>query len=168
MSGKAIKGRRGGAERSKLALDGKWRSPPTGAGDRPPDGRDEDSGGARTQEPGRAAACNGTSPVGVMLGFAEQQLKGAFMAKRATKKSAKKPAAKKRAAKRELISPRGDKRYIRRDAAGRIKESDDVSRSLSQDRRRKAKKAAKSGQGDRGDRKPASKAPARKKTRAKR
>ena len=39
------------------------------------------------------------------------------MAKRATKKSPKKPAAKKRAAKRELISPRGDKRYIRRDAA---------------------------------------------------
>jgi hypothetical protein len=96
------------------------------------------------------------------------------MAKRATtkkatmKKAAKKPAAKKPAAKRELISPRGDKRYIRRDAAGRIKESDDVSRSLSQDRRRKAKKAAKSGQGDRGDRKPASKALARKKTRAKR
>ena len=121
----------------------------------------------RTQEPGRAAACNGTSPVGVMLGFAERQLKGAFMAKRATKKSAKKPAAKKRAAKRELISPRGDKRFIRRDAAGRIKESDDVSRSLSQDRRKKAKKAAKPGQGDRGDRKPASKTKARKKTRAK-
>ena len=79
------------------------------------------------------------------------------------RKPAKKPAAK-----RELISPRGDKRYIRRDAAGRIRESDDVSRSLSQDRRRKAKKAAKSGQGDRGDRKPASKASARKKTRAKR
>ena len=89
------------------------------------------------------------------------------MAKRATKKSAKKPAAKKRAAKRELISPHGDKRFIRRDAAGRIKESDDVSRSLSQDRRKKAKKAAKSGQGDRGDRKPASKTKARKNTRAK-
>ena len=88
------------------------------------------------------------------------------MVKRATKKSAKKPAAKKRAAKRELISPRGDERFIRRDAAGRIKESDDVSRSLSQDRRKKAKKAAKPGQGDRGDRKPASKTKARKRTRA--
>jgi hypothetical protein len=55
--------------------------------------------------------------------------------------------------KRELIAPRGDKRYIRRDAKGRIKESEDVGRSLSQDRRRKAKKVAKSGQGDRGDRK---------------
>ena len=85
------------------------------------------------------------------------------MVQPATKKSAKK-----RAAKRELISPRGDKRFIRRNARGRISENDDVSRSLSQDRRRKAKKAAKPGQGDRGDRKPASKAPARKKTRAKR
>ncbi len=91
------------------------------------------------------------------------------MAKRATKKAAaKKTARKKTAAKRELIAPRGDKRYIRRDARGRIQESDDVSRSLSQDRRRKAKKSAKPGQGDRGDRKPASKAAARKKTRAKR
>ena len=66
----------------------------------------------------------------------------------------KKPARKKTAAKRKLIAPRGDKRYIRRDAKGRIKESDDVSRSLSQDRRRKAKTKAASGQGDRGDRKP--------------
>ena len=58
------------------------------------------------------------------------------------------------ARKRELIAPRGDKRYIRRDAKGRIKESDDVGRSLSQDRRRKAKTVAKPGQGDKGDRKP--------------
>jgi hypothetical protein len=83
------------------------------------------------------------------------------MAKRATKKETRKPAAK-----RQLIAPRGDKRYIRRDAKGRISESDDVSRSLSQDRRRKAKKAAKPGQGDRGDRKPA-KSSSKKKTRAK-
>lgn len=60
----------------------------------------------------------------------------------------------KMASKRELIAPRGDKRYIRRDAKGRIKESDDVGRSLSQDRRRKAKTVAKPGQGDKGDRKP--------------
>ena len=53
----------------------------------------------------------------------------------------------KAASKRELIAPRGDKRYVRRDAKGRIKESDDVGRSLAQDRRRKAKTAAKSGQG---------------------
>jgi hypothetical protein len=58
------------------------------------------------------------------------------------------------ARKRELIQPKGDKRYVRRDSAGRFNESDDVGRSLSQDRRRKAKTAAKPGQGDRGDRRP--------------
>jgi hypothetical protein len=57
----------------------------------------------------------------------------------------------KKSAKRELISPRGDKRYVRRDSRGRIKESDDVGRSLSQDRRRKAKKKARKGQRDKGD-----------------
>jgi hypothetical protein len=62
---------------------------------------------------------------------------------------------KRKISKRELIAPRGDKRYIRRDEMGRIKESDDQGRSLSQDRRRKAKTASKPGQGDRGDRKPA-------------
>ena len=56
--------------------------------------------------------------------------------------------------KRELIEPNpGDKRYIRRDEQGRIKESDDVSRSLSQDQKRDAKNEAPKGQGDRGDRK---------------
>jgi hypothetical protein len=56
--------------------------------------------------------------------------------------------------KRELIEPTpGDKRYVRRDDQGRFKEVDDVSRSLSQDRKRKAKTVAKKGQGDRGDRK---------------
>jgi len=53
---------------------------------------------------------------------------------------------------RELIDTGRDKRYVRRDAAGRFTESDDVGRSLSQDRRRKSQHAAKSGQGDRGDR----------------
>jgi hypothetical protein len=56
--------------------------------------------------------------------------------------------------KRELIEPhKGDKRYVRRDSKGRFSEVDDVSRSLSQDVRRKAKKATTSGHGDRGDRK---------------
>jgi hypothetical protein len=82
------------------------------------------------------------------------------------KQTMKKRATKKTTAKREL-TPRGDRRYIRRDAKGRIKESDDVSRSLSQDRRRKAKATTKAGQGDRGDRKPA-RASARKKTSARR
>ena len=56
-------------------------------------------------------------------------------------------------AKRELIAPKGDKRYVRRDDKGRFAESDDVGRSLAQDRRRRAKTSIKSGQGDRGDRK---------------
>ena len=53
---------------------------------------------------------------------------------------------------RELIGTGTDKRYVRRDAKGQFKESDDVSRSLSADRRRHAKTKAKSGYGDRGDR----------------
>ena len=67
-------------------------------------------------------------------------------------KAAKKKAAKKSATKRELIEPKGDKRYIRRDSEGRIKESDDQGKSLSQDRKRKAKTKVKPGQGDKGDR----------------
>ena len=55
-------------------------------------------------------------------------------------------------AKRERISPRGDTRYVRRDATGQFKESDDAGRSLSADRRRKAKTRAKPGYRDRGDR----------------
>jgi hypothetical protein len=57
------------------------------------------------------------------------------------------------AAKRELIEPKGDKRYVRRDPKGRFNESDDVGRSLAADRRKKAKSVAKPGQGDKGDRK---------------
>jgi len=70
----------------------------------------------------------------------------------------KKAAAKKRAgAKRELIDTGRDKRYVRRDAEGQFKESDDVGRSLSMDRKRKSKAVAKPGQGDKGDRRPAKK-----------
>lgn len=57
----------------------------------------------------------------------------------------------KKAAKRELINTGTDKRYVRRDARGRFKESDDVTRSLRQDVKRKAKTVAPAGQGDRGD-----------------
>ena len=60
------------------------------------------------------------------------------------------------AGKRELIAPRGDKRYVRRTAKGRFKESDDVGRASAKDPRRKAKRATKAGHGDRGDRRPAS------------
>lgn len=59
--------------------------------------------------------------------------------------------AKRTAAKRELINTGNDKRYVRRDRSGKFKESDDVSRSLAQDRRRTAKSKAKPGQRDRGD-----------------
>lgn len=59
--------------------------------------------------------------------------------------------ATKRSSKRELIAPRGDKRYVRRDKQGQFSESDDQGRSLSADIRRKAKTKVQSGQGDRGD-----------------
>jgi hypothetical protein len=55
-------------------------------------------------------------------------------------------------AKRELIDTGTDKRFVRRGAKGQFKESDDVGRSLTTDRRKKAKTASKPGQGDRGDR----------------
>ena len=60
-----------------------------------------------------------------------------------------------RVATRELIQPHtGDNRYVRRTKAGQFTSSqDDVGKSLSQDRRRKAKTVVKKGQGDRGDRK---------------
>jgi hypothetical protein len=54
------------------------------------------------------------------------------------------------AAKRGLIEPRGDKHYIRCDAKGRIRESDDESRLLSQDRLKIARTKVKAGLGDRG------------------
>lgn len=54
--------------------------------------------------------------------------------------------------KRELISPNGDKRLVRRDSKGRFTESDDLGRSLAQDVRQHAKHKSQPGQGDRGDR----------------
>jgi hypothetical protein len=79
--------------------------------------------------------------------------KGAQMAKKKAAKSKAKSTTRKKAAKRELIDTGSDKRFVRRSGSGKFKESDDVGRSLSQDRPRKAKKAVKSGQGDKGDRK---------------
>jgi hypothetical protein len=56
--------------------------------------------------------------------------------------------------KRELIEPTpGDKRFVRRDAKGRITKTDDVGRSLAQDVKKAAKTSVKSGQGDKGDQK---------------
>ena len=62
-------------------------------------------------------------------------------------------ATRQSSSKRTLIKPKGDARYVRRDAKGRIKESDDMGKSLAADRRVKAKTTAKPGQGDRGDQK---------------
>ncbi|HVE89625.1 MAG TPA: hypothetical protein VNA44_07975 [Burkholderiaceae bacterium] len=72
-------------------------------------------------------------------------------AKKATKKTAKK-TSRKTSAKRELIAPRGDKRYVRRSKTGQFTESDDQGKSLSRDVRQKAKTRVKAGQGDKGDR----------------
>jgi hypothetical protein len=73
--------------------------------------------------------------------------------KAAAKPKAERAAPKKQgAAKRELIKPKGDARYVRRDAKGRIKESDDVGKSLTRDRATMSKTKVKSGHGDRGDR----------------
>jgi hypothetical protein len=59
------------------------------------------------------------------------------------------------ARKRELTKPHNrDKRYVRRDANARFNESDDVGRSLAQERRRKAKTVAQPGEGYQDDRKP--------------
>ena len=60
-------------------------------------------------------------------------------------------AKKKTAAKRETIDTGSDKRFVRRKSSGEFKESDDMGRSLSSDRRTKAKRTVKSGQGDKGD-----------------
>jgi hypothetical protein len=73
----------------------------------------------------------------------------------AKKKTAakRKTAVKRVAPKRKLINTGTNKLFVRRNPRGTsFKEVEDVGRSLSQDRRRKAKKTAKRGQGDRGDR----------------
>jgi hypothetical protein len=73
--------------------------------------------------------------------------------KAAKKKAAKKKTARRKAAKRELINTGTNKLFVRRNKRGTsFKEVEDVGRSLTQDRRRKAKTVAKRGQGDRGDR----------------
>jgi hypothetical protein len=66
------------------------------------------------------------------------------VAKRATSRST---------SKRETIDTGKNKRFAKRTSTGRFKEMDNVSRSLSADRRRTATKTVKSGFGDQGDRK---------------
>lgn len=66
-------------------------------------------------------------------------------------KSSNKAPGKKSLGKRTLIAPKGDKRYIKRDAKGQFAKSDDQSKSLSLDIKRTAKTKVKPGYGDRGD-----------------
>ena len=75
------------------------------------------------------------------------------VAKKVAKKAAKQKTARKSAAKRELIDTGTNKLFVRRNALGTsFKDVEDVGRSLTADRRRKAKNVAKRGQGDKGDR----------------
>jgi hypothetical protein len=60
--------------------------------------------------------------------------------------------AKRKARSRELINTGTDKRFVRRGGSGQFKESDDVGRSLAQDRSKRARTKSRKGQGDRGDR----------------
>lgn len=53
--------------------------------------------------------------------------------------------------KREMVDTGSDKWHVRRDPKGRFSTSVDVGRSLSADKRHKAKGDAKPGEGDRGD-----------------
>jgi hypothetical protein len=59
----------------------------------------------------------------------------------------------KKKSERELIDTGVDKRFVRRNDEGKFKESDDVGRSLAQDRRQAAKTKVPAGPGDRGDQK---------------
>ena len=71
--------------------------------------------------------------------------------KAAVKGSARK-VAREKAARRELIDTGSNKLVVRRNARGTsFTEVEDVGRSLTADRRRKARAVAKPGQGDRGD-----------------
>jgi len=61
------------------------------------------------------------------------------------------PAKKKATSGRELISPKGDKRFVRRKSDGTFGKTVAVGKSLSADSRTKARKKVPKGQGDRGD-----------------
>ena len=60
--------------------------------------------------------------------------------------------AKRSTARRELVDTGRNKMYAKRDAQGRFREMDDVSRSLAADRRSSASRPVASGHGDKGDR----------------
>ena len=61
------------------------------------------------------------------------------------------PTKKKTTRRRELIAPKGDKRYVRRKSDGTFGKTVAVGKSLAADKRTTAKKKVPKGQGDRGD-----------------
>ena len=61
------------------------------------------------------------------------------------------PTKRKAPSKRELIEPKGDKRFVRRKENGTVGKTVAVWMSLSADSRTKGKKKVPKGQGDRGD-----------------
>lgn len=71
--------------------------------------------------------------------------------KKTSRRSGTKSRSRKTAGKRTVISPRGDKRYVRRNKRGQFKKEVDMGRSLAADRRSKSRRKVKKGQGDRGD-----------------
>jgi hypothetical protein len=73
--------------------------------------------------------------------------------KTAAKKSTARKTAKRGSQKRELLKNRAGASFAKRSGDGTFKEMDARGRSLSADRRVKARKASKSGFGDTGDRK---------------
>lgn len=86
---------------------------------------------------------------------AKKAAKKKIAKKKIAKKKVVKKTARKSAARRELIDTGTNKLYVRRNARGTsFKEVEDVGRSLTADRRRKATAVAKRGQGDKGDRRP--------------
>lgn len=68
------------------------------------------------------------------------------------KKAKKAKTTKRPAGKRDLVKGKNATMFAKRSAKGRFKEIDEAGKSLSSDRRSKAKTKAKSGFGDRGDR----------------
>ena len=62
------------------------------------------------------------------------------------------PKKKRSASKRDTVKTKNARFYAKRTTRGRFKEMDEKGRSLSTDRRRRAKRVVRSGDGDQGDR----------------
>lgn len=72
--------------------------------------------------------------------------------KRKTATRRRRSSPKRGSGQRELLKSRDATFFARRTSRGRFKEMDERGRSLTSDRRRKAKTRARSGYGDKGDR----------------